>query len=270
MSDARSAILLEDPELGDRLTAERLLAARRDCVARVIAVPAGQWAVGELELRMRYGIGLLVLDGLLTRRVGVEGRFGAELLGTGDVLRPWQNGDADITLPHAGGWSVLRHSRMAVLDGGFTLRLGRYPEVISALFARAVRRSRLLALNMAIVHQPRVDVRLQMLFWHLADRWGTVHHDGVRVPLRLTHEVLAELVAARRPSVTKALGELAAQGAVRWDEDAWVLSGRPPHQLAELGGISMAESALVSSPAELRQAASGWSRARGMCGPGSG
>jgi hypothetical protein len=69
--------------------------------------------------------------------------------------------------------------------------------------------------TLAIVHQARVDVRLHMLFWHLAARWGRVRADGVALPLRLTHSVLAELVAARRPTVTSALTDLARRGLVR-------------------------------------------------------
>ena len=69
---------------------------------------------------------------------------------------------------------------------------------------RALARSRNLAVNMAIVHQSRVETRLHMLLWHLAGRWGRVRNDGVIVPLRLTHNVLSDLTAARRPSPSRA------------------------------------------------------------------
>jgi CRP-like cAMP-binding protein len=98
-------------------------------------------------------------------------------------------------------------------------------------------RSRQLAVNMAIVHQARVDVRLHLLFWQLAGRWGRVRSDGVVVPLRLTHTVLADLVAARRPTVTSALSDLSRRGLVRAISDGWLLSGPPPGR-----GISPASS----------------------------
>jgi CRP/FNR family transcriptional regulator, cyclic AMP receptor protein len=126
-----------------------------------------------------------------------------------------------------------------VLDRDSAAPMGRYPDVLSALFARAVRRSRHTVVAIAIVHQPRVDVRLHMLFWELADRWGTVHADGVRVPLELTHDVLADLVAARRPTVSKALGELAERGAVTWTGGYRLLSGDPPAELDTVGSISI-------------------------------
>jgi CRP-like cAMP-binding protein len=85
---------------------------------------------------------------------------------------------------------------------------------------------------MAIVHQARVDVRLHMLFWHLASRFGRVRGDGVIVPLRLTHALLAELVAARRPTVTSALSALAREGRVRSLDDGWLLCGDPPGEVA--------------------------------------
>jgi CRP/FNR family cyclic AMP-dependent transcriptional regulator len=238
MTGRRSQVLLEDAELAEHLSGERLVSAVRDCVTRTVHLPGGAWSpkgVGGI----RDAIGLLILDGLIVRRVGLGGRFGAELLGDGDLLRPWQREDAGTTLPRTGRWRALRPCRIAVLDSDFAARIGRYPEVTSALFARAVRRSRHAAVSMAIVHQPRVDVRLEMLFWELADRWGSVHADGVRVPLELTHEVLGDLVAARRPTVSKALGELAERSAVVWTGEHWLLSGDPPTELDAVGSISI-------------------------------
>jgi CRP/FNR family cyclic AMP-dependent transcriptional regulator len=236
----RSKILMEDPALAEALDGERLSAATRDCVAATIRVPRGAWNPSDDVDGFHAGIGLLVLEGLLVRRVGLAERFGAELLGEGDVLRPWQREDIARTLPLSGAWRALEPCRLALLDGGFALRAGRYPEVISGLFSRVLRRSRTLAVIIAIVHHPRVDVRLHMLFWELADRWGTVHRDGVRLPLRLTHMVLADLVAAQRQTVSKALGDLAARGAVTWKGDAWLLKGSPPAELGDLGAISIA------------------------------
>ena len=248
----RSSILVEDPALAEGLHGNQLAAAVRDCVAATIRIPRGVWTPGDEIDGSRPGLGLLVLDGLLVRRVGLALRFGAELLGDGDLLRPWQQEDVATTLPRKGGWRALEPSRLAVLDEAFTARAGRYPELISALFARVLRRSRTLATTIAIVHHTRVDVRLHMLFWELADRWGTVRRDGVHVPLRLTHAVLADLVAAQRQTVSKALGELAEQRAVVWTGDAWLLSGKPP---AELEGLTSFEfAAAPAAEARLRSA----------------
>jgi CRP/FNR family transcriptional regulator, cyclic AMP receptor protein len=240
MTTSISRILAEDPELSDGLTGERLEDALRDCVAGTCVCRAGPWAPPHELGDMRFGIGLLILDGLIVRRVGVAGRFGAELLGDGDLLNPYHPNDMGTSLPRTGKWRVLRESRMAILDSDFVLRASRYPEVVSALLARALRRARHIATNMAIVQQPRIDLRLHMLFWELADRWGIVRQDGVHVPLQLTHATLSDLVAARRPTVTKALGELAQRGAVTWTGNAWLLPGEPPAELDDVGSLTIA------------------------------
>ncbi len=134
-------------------------------------------------------------------------------------------------LPHAVGWRVLQPVRVAVLDREAARRLARYPELTGRLVAREVERSRTLAINMAIVGQPRVDVRIHMLLWHFADRWGYARPEGTLLPLPLTHEVLAELVAARRPTVSTALARLANSELVYAKKEGWLLSGEPPGAL---------------------------------------
>jgi len=93
---------------------------------------------------------------------------------------------------------------------------------------RALDRSRRLAVLMAIVQQPRLDERLWMLFWELADRHGRVHRDGVHLELPLSHELISHLAAARRPSVSSALSRLAERGVLRREGRSWVVSGAPP------------------------------------------
>lgn len=216
----------EDAGLAEAVDASRRDRALAECTARCINIPPGRWQ-GQ-EAPDQNAIGLLVLSGVLIRKVGIEGRFGAELLGEGDVLRPWQEDQDPPTLRASGDWRILAPTRIAVLDEQFGRLLGRYPELGCCLISRAVQRSRHLTVNMAIVHQARVDVRLHMLLWHLAARWGRVRGDGVTVPLKLTHSVLADLVAARRPTVTTALSELSKRGVVQPVTDGWLLRGQPP------------------------------------------
>lgn len=233
-------ILLEDPDLAEHLQGPRLTAAQRDCIACVMAFSSTGWSVLSQARDPHFGIGLLILEGLVVRRLGMAGRFGAELLGEGDLLRPWQQEDTGTSLPRTGKWRVLQRGRVAMLDTEFAVRVSRYPEVISCLVGRALRRSRHMAVNMAIIHQPRIDVRVHMLLWELADRYGRVGREGVHLPLRLTHAMLGELVAARRPTVTKSLGELADRGLVRWTGNEWLLMGDPPVELGEIGAVSVA------------------------------
>lgn len=222
--------MLEDRDLGDALPGSRRERIASSCEVAELRLPAGRWSGRDPAIQEE--LGLLMLDGILIRRVAVAGRFGAELLGRGDLLMPWHDDDGALTLPLSTVWLVHEPARLAVLDEGFTRLIGRYPRLGSRIVARGVRRSRYLAVNMAIVRHARVDVRLQMLLWHLAGRFGRVRADGVIVPLRLTHALLAELVAARRQTVTSALSSLAREGRVRPMGNAWLLVGEAP---AELG-----------------------------------
>lgn len=219
-------VLREDPELAEAIEITRRGQAVETLVAREVKIPSGVWAGRPIPID--DGIGLLVLEGVMLHRVGIDGRFGAELVGEGDVLRSVSQDGDNPTLPLTVEWLILEPARVAVLDERFVRQLARFPQVAGKLFARSVLRSRQLAVNMAIVHQARVDVRLHLLFWQLAGRWGRVRSDGVVVPLRLTHTVLADLVAARRPTVTSALSDLSRRGLVRAVSDGWLLSGPPP------------------------------------------
>jgi hypothetical protein len=224
--------LREDPELADAIPPERRQQAIEECTAPELLIQPGGWG-GRGSLGFRGGIGVLVLGGLMIRRVGIEGRFGAELIGEGDLLRPNEESVSPL-LPLITNWSIVLPTRVAALDVGFEQRVAKYPELTRCLVARAIQRSKNLAVNMAIVHQARVDVRLHMLLWHLAARWGRVRSDGTVLRLRLTHTVLADLVAARRPTVTTALSDLARRGLIRTDGETWVLSGEAPSELLAL------------------------------------
>jgi CRP/FNR family transcriptional regulator, cyclic AMP receptor protein len=227
-----------DPDLGGGLDEARLRQAEMEVRAASRELAPGPWGGQRWTDEMRAGIGLLVLDGLLLRRVNLDGRYGAELLASGDLLRPWQEENAIASVSHSAGWRVLERAHVAVLDLGFSRRIAPYPEIVGQLMGRMLRRARNLAVIMAIVHQPRVEARLHMLLWHLADRGGTVRPDGVLVPMRLTHTILADLLAARRPTVSGALGSLQKRGLITPSDKGWVLHGSPP---GELLAISEAE-----------------------------
>lgn len=217
--------LQEDSELAEAIDPGHRDTAIGTLAARELEVPTGPWPGNPVPIE--DGVGLLVLEGVLVRRIGIGGRFSAELLGEGDILRTV--GEEGLSpLPMSAAWLILEPVRLAVLDERFVRQFATFPGLAGRLFGRSVLRTRQMAVNLAIVHQARVDVRLHLLLWHLAGRWGRVRADGVLVPLRLTHAILAELVAARRPTVTSALTELAREGLVRSVQEGWLLSGEPP------------------------------------------
>ena len=222
-------LLEAQPDLAEGLSPEDEAHARRHVVARLDSVEQGSWEPENKYVLDSAFLGLLVVDGMISRDVELGGRRCSELLGPGDLLRPWDYDEGELaSVPSEAGWSVLEPTRVAVLDGRFARVACRYPELISKLIGRTMRRSRWLAILLTISSMPRVDARVQALLWHLADRWGHVTLDGVVVPVRLTHDMIGRLVGAHRPSVTTALSELTRAGRLRRLPHGWLLLGDPP------------------------------------------
>jgi CRP/FNR family transcriptional regulator, cyclic AMP receptor protein len=222
-----------DPDLIQHLDPDQVEAARSRAVAA-----AGILRPGEHDPWQGIGdsngdLGLLVIDGLLTRNLELLGRTTMELIGGGDVLRPWDDSMQYTSVPQSVSWTVYLPTQVARLDQRFAERIAPWPEIATALVSRSVRRTQWLEHHLAILENPRVDVRLLLLFWQLADRWGTVGPDGVTVPLPLTHKILGRLVRAQRPSVTASLHALSQLGLLtrRPGDDAWILHGDPGRQL---------------------------------------
>jgi CRP-like cAMP-binding protein len=128
-------------------------------------------------------------------------------------------------------WRVLEPTRLAVLDRRFATVASRWPALLDVILRRSVMRERAAGFLRAVTHLTRVDDRLLVVMWFLAERWGRVRPEGVVLPLKLTHQLLAALVGAKRPSVTTALGELTNAGLLeRRDDGSWLLHGEPPEQ----------------------------------------
>jgi CRP/FNR family transcriptional regulator, cyclic AMP receptor protein len=220
------ALLDADPDLATGVPPEELEVARGRAVAVVTELEPPSWDPAPLVARSESGwLGLFVLDGLLIRRVEVGKRSACELFGPTDLIRPWDTDGEYDPLQISVSWLVLKRTRMAVLDTAFVLRIARWPTITSRLVSRVAQRARYLALSQAVTHLPRAYVRLLILFWLLADRWGRVSTEGVYVTLPLTHEVLAMLIGAHRPTVTIALQRLTRAGfLIRERSDRWLLT----------------------------------------------
>lgn len=229
------AVLDADPDLGSQIAEPALDEARRVAVARALEVEGHRWEPGELEGTPDSGwLGLLVTKGVLIRRVAVASRLSCELLGQGDVLRPWDEGADYGPLEVQVDWLVLTPVQMAVLDRGFSVRVARWPSISDELIRRVAARARYLAITAAVTHIPRTHVRLLFTFWLLATRWGVVTAGGVAVRLPLTHQVLAMLIGSHRPSVTTALKLLDQDGlVVREGRERWLITTRAIEMLYE-------------------------------------
>jgi CRP-like cAMP-binding protein len=223
----RRPLLEVDPDLGARFQdPARRSGALRDVTVPVGTLPAGPCDTPHLRADATLPVGLLVLSGLLAREVVVADNASCELLGQGDLVREC---DAPAALLRAQvRWTVLEPATVALLDGRAGLALGRYPEMGAAILDRLAQRSQRLAVAQAISQLNGVERRLVALFWFAAERWGQVVPGGVAVTLPLPQRLLAQVIGARRPTVSTALGHLAETGELRrLDDGRWLLPGDP-------------------------------------------
>src|SRR5215218_1289713 len=172
-------------------------------------------------------LGYLVLDGLIGRRVVVPERGRSlELLGRGDLFSPWQEDSPSFSQI---AWTVIEPTWIAALDQNFASQVRQVPELLEALTERALRRSRRIAVSAAIANTVGVEERLLLLLWQLTELWGRKARGGAVLPFRLSHQTLADLVGARRPTVTLALRGLTDRGLLeRGSAGEWILTGNPP------------------------------------------
>jgi CRP/FNR family transcriptional regulator, cyclic AMP receptor protein len=234
MVSGRVRVLDLDKDLGGLVDGASYASACERCTARAIEVPAGRcWSMLD-PLDAAEHLGLLVLHGVLLYRLRLAGRETVDLVGTGDLIRPWFPLDEYAELFTSSRWEVLEPAGVAALDLHFVREASRWPELLVALTERTAWHARSLELRLAISQMRQLSSRLQVMLWHLADRFGRVDREGVLVPLPLSREVLAKLVGARRESVSRGLKQLAAEGKVVPDPRGWRLCGTPPGELSAL------------------------------------
>jgi hypothetical protein len=245
-----TAYLLDaDDDLAQELDARVRGAARPATAVTVLEV-----AVGSCDLRPWFqaagaGPGLLVLDGLLAFETCVGDRTACDLTGTGDLLQPPTPRPDELVAQHD-GWRTLWPTRCAVLNQEFAQRVRPWPQIAVALLRRAARRTTDADALRAIACQPRLEVRLVLLLWHLATRWGRVEPGGIHLVLPLTHRLLGQMVAAERPSVSHALSRLAHGGVVTGNADDLHLHGTLEEQLQILFERSTRSSVAPAWPAQ--------------------
>ena len=213
-----------DTDLAEGLDVRFRVAARLATTAIVFDASAGEIELSAALGRTIDGPGLLLLEGVIATSVRVGDRVASELLGAGDLLEPDEI-ETDELVACMTEWRALQPARLAVLDGGFAERIKPWPQLTQALLRRVERRAHNLNVQRAIASQPRLEIRLTLLLWHLASRWGRVEPGGIRLPLPLTHQLLGRLIGAERPSVSHALARLSRAGAVTGHGDEWHLHG---------------------------------------------
>lgn len=171
----------------------------------------------------------LILDGAVGLRTRLGARTHLEVLGPGDPLQPWIDFRAGAAEKD---WQVIAPTRMAELGAPFIEAAAVHPEVLTMVMHRYELRARRLNVLATVAGIPRVTDQILVLLWYLAERWGRVTPGGIRLPLPLSHQDLADLVAVRRPSITSALHDL--RDEVCREDRIWLLTGERPALLERL------------------------------------
>jgi CRP/FNR family transcriptional regulator, cyclic AMP receptor protein len=170
---------------------------------------------------------LLVERGLLALRAEVaSGRRGVITChaGAGAVVVPPLPGE---TL------RVLDDAVVVVVSADTRVRLLALPAaaavVVDALAAALRQKTQTIAALSSFHHVDRLRSKLVQL----AQEHGRVGRDGIRIDLRLTHDLLAEMIGSARETVTRAFDELQREGVVSRDGREYVLR-LPPEGLTPL------------------------------------
>jgi CRP/FNR family cyclic AMP-dependent transcriptional regulator len=237
--DSLVRVLEVDPDLGQGLDQQGFAVAKRELVAETLTVARGVWELDPAWAATGAVLGLLILAGVLARDLVIGRRRSLEILGPGDMVRPWPSdrhpGAVDVDVR----FSALEPVRFAALDARFATHAARFPGVMNQVTGRVMGRATSASLRL-IVHQVvRIDDRVLVSLWGLAERFGRVTPEGVVLPLAINHSMMARFVGAQRPTVSQAVGELTRRGEVqRLDHGGWLLKGAFPAHI--LPGIRLA------------------------------
>jgi hypothetical protein len=204
-------------DLGDLFPELRRLLPSRRVLVPATRIPRGSWIPEPCDEDV---LGWIVAGGILIRRLTVLSGTCVEILGRGDLIQPGRAEERELLLDDVSTWTVIDPMLLVKLPR----TEGAGPLLAIAVDA-AVARVQRLAVQMAVASEVGAERRVLSMLQHLAGRWGRVRRDGVVVPIRLSHSVLAQLVAARRPTVSTAIAALERRGRLRRLPDGcWLLT----------------------------------------------
>jgi hypothetical protein len=207
-----------DPDLGSGISDDEWELARETCIGSLVHVSRGQSELPVLPAAGDGVIGLVIVDGLLSREVALRDHYMLELLCRDDVLIPPLTSEP----PPLGGsvrLTALTDVVLLALDKSFIVAAARWPSLLTSLHQRLETQRERLAVQGLTAHLARAEDRVLLALWNLSNSCGRVTPEGIVLPLSLTHDVLGRLAAARRPTVTLALRALEAAGCVRRRDD---------------------------------------------------
>jgi CRP/FNR family cyclic AMP-dependent transcriptional regulator len=200
------ALLSDDPDLGARLPEDQRRPAGDAARAVIVDWSDDEHARLPAAVLEPGAFGLLVLSGWLGLRMRSGHVQRLELVGSGDLVRPWTGTQADAV------WAIIEPARLAVLDRTFAIRVSAWPEIAEALMERLVLRSRRLVQQMTAAAHRSAEDRVLLMLAQLGERWGVITPEGVRLPIPLTHGMLGDMTGTRRPATTTAIARLRRSG----------------------------------------------------------
>ncbi len=207
----------------------RFLPAEERAEAAGLELPVHELPKGGVDVNALFtatgAFGAVLLEGMLLRAVRLGEHTGLRLLGPGDLLSRTEAPRSTLVVDTV--CRATAPTRLALLGREMLIAARRWPRLIAGLHSRSGDQTERVLMQLMICQLPRVDDRILSLLWLLAESWGHVTSSGTTLPVALTHEALGGLVGARRPTVTLAIGELTARGAIVRQGDGWLLLRRP-------------------------------------------
>lgn len=238
VSEGTVRLLDVEPSLARGMNRRQLDSARESLTADVRRLEPGRWEDGLRPPANALFIGYLILEGAFTREVIVSNRPSIELLGPGDLIRPWVLPPELEAMHITTEWSLLTAGHVAVIGEDFHDKARDYPTILTVLMDRVVARARWLGYQVGLCQLPRIDHRLLLTFRYLAERWGVDGPTGVHIPIRLSHRSISGLIGARRPKVSAAITTLTEQGLIEQSGDgSWTFFAADIDPMAVLAGI---------------------------------
>jgi CRP/FNR family transcriptional regulator, cyclic AMP receptor protein len=212
------------PEIARAVPPEDRQDAERTLIAPVLA--ARDEDLAQAFATVTHDVfDFLVIDGVVLKETTLADRSAFELLGAGDFLAPPLSALRQAQSRARSHYLAHGPVSLAVIDGRFRQAAQRWRGLFDILHDRLGQQTHRASMHLAMLHLPRTEDRIKLLFADLAERFGRMTADGILIDLSLTHKIIGGLVGSRRPSVSLALHTLASDGLLtRVGPDRWVVA----------------------------------------------
>jgi CRP-like cAMP-binding protein len=195
---------------------------------RVLSVPtlrATDEPLDDILTSMPTAFDFIIVDGIVLKQTSYAGRHALELYAPGDVLAPPLTAGRQIKSPSISSYRAHGDVLLAVLEERFRAAARRWPGLSDVLLDHLARQTHRASMRLARLHLSRAEDRTLALFSDLAERLGRVTPNGILIDLDFTHDLIGQMIASRRPTVSLALEQLSRAGQLtRTDDGRWNLN----------------------------------------------